>query len=71
MAKNITGNHDGLKGGNDTYTIQGRGSDILRKTLVEEVKKGKHQNHIITKINNVEYVKAKANSKTNDNVNRD
>ena len=38
MAKNITGNHDGLKGGNDTYTIQGRGSDMPRKTLVEEVK---------------------------------
>lgn len=70
MAKNITGNHDGLKGENDTYTIQGRSSDIPRKTLVDEVKQGKHPNHITTKINNVEYVKAKANSKTNDNVNK-
>ena len=40
MAKNITGNQDGLKGGNDTYNIQGRGTDIPRKTLVKEVKAG-------------------------------
>jgi hypothetical protein len=70
MAKNITGNQDGLKGGNDTYKIQGRGSDIPRKTLVEEVKQGKHPNHTTTKINNVEYVKAKPNPKINDNVNK-
>lgn len=70
MAKNITGNQDGLRGGNDTYTIQGRASDIPRKILVKEVKQGKHPNHTIIKINDVEYVKAKPNSKTKDNVNK-
>lgn len=70
MAKNITGNQDGLKGGNETYSIKGRGSNIPRKILVKEVKQGKHPNHITTKINNVEYIKAKPNSKTNDNVNK-
>lgn len=69
MAKNITGNQDGLKGGNDSYTIQGRGSNISRNTLVKEIKQGKHPSYTTTKINNVEYVKAKPNNKTNDNVN--
>ena len=71
MAKNITGNQDGLKGGNDTYNIQGRGTDIPRKTLVKEVKAGKHPNHTTTKINGKEYVKAKPNNLEKDNVNKD
>jgi hypothetical protein len=28
MANNIIGNHDGNKGGNDTYNISGRGSNF-------------------------------------------
>ena len=69
MAKNIKGNHDGLKGGNETYTIQGRGT-ISRPKLVQEVKIGKHPEHTTTKINGKEYVKSKPNLNPNDNVNK-
>ncbi|MDY0321079.1 MAG: hypothetical protein RBR23_05020 [Arcobacteraceae bacterium] len=71
MATHIKGNNDGAKGGNETYNIQGRGTEIPRKELVKEVKAGKHPNHTITKINDKEYIKAKPNNNTNDNVNRD
>lgn len=69
MADKIKGNHDGEKGGNKTYTIQGRGV-VQRDTLVKEVKNGQHSNFTTTKINGVEYVKAKPNKKTDDNVNK-
>lgn len=69
MANKIKGNNDGLNGRNETYTIQGRGSNIPREKMVKEVKQGNHPNHTTTKINNIEYVKAKPNKKTNDNVN--
>lgn len=70
MAKKINGNNDGLKGGNETYTIPGRGT-IPRKKVVKEVKEGKHPNHTTTKINGKEYVKSKPNSNINDNINKD
>ncbi len=69
MAKNINGNHDGEKGGNETYNIPGRETNIPRTQLVKEVKQGKHPNHTTTKINGKEYVKAKPNNTSNDNVN--
>lgn len=69
MANKIKGNNDGSNGRNDTYTIPGRGSNIPREKIVKEVKQGNHPNHTITIINNVEYVKAKPNKNTNDNVN--
>ena len=71
MAKYIKGNHDGSKGGNDTYTIPGRGSNIPGKIIVNEIKKGLHPNHTTTKINGKEYVKAKPNNLEKDNVNKD
>lgn len=69
MAKNIKGNHDGLNGGNETYNIQGRGINIPREIIVKEISQGKHPSHIITEINGKKYVKAKPNSKADDNVN--
>lgn len=69
MAKSIKGNHDGPSGGNNTYNIPGRGTNISREKIVKEVEKGKHPNHIVTEINGEKYIKAKPNSKTNDNVN--
>ncbi|MCJ8326255.1 MAG: hypothetical protein MJK08_04050 [Campylobacterales bacterium] len=70
MANKINGNHDGAKGGNDTYTIPGREKNIPRNKLVKEVEAGKHPNHTTTEINGEKYVKAKPNSKTKDNVNK-
>lgn len=69
MAKYIKGNHDGPKGGNDTYNIIGRGTNIPGKIIIQEIKRGKHPEHIITKINGKKYVKAKPNSSAKDNVN--
>jgi len=70
MADNIIGNHDGDKGGNDTYNIPGRGSNIPKNTIVKEIESGKHPNFTTTIINDEKYAKAKPNPKTNDNVNR-
>jgi len=70
MANNIKGNQDGLKGGNKTYTIPGRGSNIPKAILIKEVKKGKHPNHTIAIRNGIEYVRAKPNKNLNDNVNK-
>ena len=70
MANNIVGNHDGDNGGNDTYNIKGRGINIPRSIIINEIQAGQHPNFIITTINGKKYVKAKPNSKINDNVNR-
>lgn len=70
MANNIIGNHDGDKGGNNTYNIQGRGSNIEKSTIVKEIESGKHPNFTTTVINGEKYAKAKPNIKINDNVNR-
>jgi len=69
MAINIRGNKDGENKHNDTYTIPGRGV-VSRTQLVREIKVGKHSNHTITKINGREYVKAKPDNKTQNNVNK-
>lgn len=69
MAKEIKGNHDGSKGGNNTYNIKGRGTNIPRNQLVKEVELGKHPNHTVTEINGEKYIKAKPNSESSDNVN--
>jgi hypothetical protein len=69
MAKYIKGNHDGAKGENETYRIQGRGIKIPRATIIKEIEQGKHPCHIVTKINGEKYAKAKPNSHEEDNVN--
>ena len=69
MAKNIIGNKDGKKGGNDSYRIPGRGN-VPRTTVVREVKVGKHPLHTITRINDEEYIKAKPDNSEINNVNR-
>ena len=71
MAKIIKGNHDGRKGGNNSYTIPGRGSHIPRRTLVKEVKEGQHPGFGTYERNGKEYVRAEPDSKTSNNVNED
>ena len=70
MAENITGNQDGPNGENETYRIPGRGSNIPRETLIPEVKAGQHPNHSTYKRDGQEYVRAKPDSTTKDNVNK-
>ncbi len=69
MAKNIIGNRDGENGRNDSYRIPGRGI-VPRTKLVREVKLNKHPSHTTTKINGREYVKAKPDNRTQNNVNK-
>jgi hypothetical protein len=71
VAKIIKGNHDGPKGGNNSYTIPGRGSNIPRRTLVKEVKEGQHPGFGTYERNGKEYVRAEPDSKTGNNVNED
>jgi len=70
MATIIKGNQDGPNSENETYTIPGRGSDIPRPTVVAEVKAGQHPNHAIYELNGEEYVRAKPDSRTSNNVNQ-
>ncbi|MCF8002036.1 MAG: hypothetical protein K9K32_05410 [Halanaerobiales bacterium] len=70
MAKIIKGNHDGENGENRTYTIPGRGSNILGKTLAREIEKeNKHPNYGVYERNGEKYIRGKADNKKNNNVN--
>jgi len=71
MAKKIRGNKDGENGENQTYRIQGRGSDIPREQVVREVKQGKHPDHSIYTRDGVEYVRSNPDSQQQNNVDPD
>lgn len=71
MANNISGNNDRPGGGNDTYSIPGRGSQIPRKQVVREVKQGKHPNFSTVKHKGNEFVRAKPDNSTSNNVNKE
>ena len=68
MANIITGNKDGENGHNDTYRIPGRGSNIPREQVVQEVKDNKHPNFGIYTRDGEEYVRALPDSQTGNNV---
>lgn len=70
MAKTINGNQDGEKGENKTYTIPDRGSNIPKSKLIKEVKKEQHPNHTTATRDGEEYIRAKPNTKLDDNVNK-
>lgn len=69
MAKNITGNHDGKNGENETYSIVGRGN-IKRELLAREVEKGKHPNFHTVTFNGVKHVRANPDGRKNNNINK-
>jgi hypothetical protein len=69
VANIIKGNQDGPNSENETYTIPGRGSDIPRPVAGSEVKAGQHPNHAIYELNGQQYVRAKSDGRTNNNVN--
>jgi len=70
MAKgsSINGNGGGDGGGNDSYTIAGRG-DVSRAKLVREVKQGKHPDTHVMKVGGVEYARNNPNHDRPDNIN--
>ncbi|MFH1473134.1 MAG: DUF3892 domain-containing protein [bacterium] len=68
MADHIHGNADGENGENDTYSIPGRGSTISRRTLVREVKQGKHPNYHIYERKDEEYLRADPDHRKSNNV---
>ena len=69
MAKNITGNHDGKNGRNNSYNIPGRGN-VSRKTLVKEVEDGKHQNFSTYKLGGKKFVRSNPDNSEKNNVNK-
>jgi hypothetical protein len=68
MANIIKGNHDSENGGNDSYTIPGRG-EVSRLALVREVEKGKHPNFSIYQRDGEKYVRGNPDSRPSNNVN--
>lgn len=72
MAKgsSISGNGGGAGGGNESYTIKGRGT-VARKTLVNEVKQGLHPDTHVYERNGVEYARNNPNHDKPDNINDD
>lgn len=69
MAKNITGNHDGDNGKNESYSIPGRGS-VSRKNLVKEVKAGKHPDFSTYTYKGEKFVRGNPDSSQKNNVNK-
>ena len=69
MAKgdSIKGNRDGKNGENQTYTIIGRGK-VTRKTLVKEIKQGKHPDSHVINVEGDEYARNNPNRKSEDNI---
>ena len=70
MAKTIKGNEDREGGGNDSYTIPGRGI-VKREQLVKEVEEGKHSDFAIYELNGEKFVRGKPDSSQTNNVNKD
>ena len=68
MARKIKGNHDGPNGGNDSYSIAGRG-DVSRRKLVAEIKQGQHPDFSTYERNGVIYVRAKPDHRKGNNIN--
>lgn len=70
MAKgsSINGNGGGAGGGNESYTITGRG-EVSREQLVDEVKQGMHPETHVYEINGVEYARNNPNCNKPDNIN--
>lgn len=69
MADNITGNHDGENGRNDSYHIHGRG-DVSRNKLVSEVEQNKHPKFSIYEINREKFVRGKPDGSGKNNINK-
>ena len=69
MATNITGNQDGENGGNDTYTIRGRGV-VTRQCLVDEVEAGRHPNHHVIDVGGEQFIRANPDCSQGNNVNK-
>ena len=70
MANHIKGNQDREGGGNDSYTIMGRGV-VPRRKLVAEVEKGKHPNFSTYTKGRETFIRAKPDKRKDNNVNRD
>ena len=68
MAKNIKGNGGGSKGGNESYTIPGRGT-VSRGQLVREVQSGKHPDFGTVTVRGKEYVRGLPDKSKGNNVN--
>lgn len=69
MAKggSISGNGGGDSGGNESYTIKGRGV-VSRTKMVKEVKQGLHPDTHVINVNGVKYARNNPNNNKPDNI---
>jgi hypothetical protein len=65
----IKGNNDGPGGRNETYNIGSR-KNVPRKTVVKEIKQGKHTGAHVVNVNGQDYARDNPDSSKRDNVNR-
>jgi hypothetical protein len=70
MAKgqSINGNGGGRNGGNESYTITGRGT-VSRSNLIREINNGQHPDTHVVVRNGIEYARNNPNSNKPDNIN--
>ncbi|MDP9412549.1 MAG: DUF3892 domain-containing protein [Pseudomonadota bacterium] len=65
----IKGRNDGPGGRNEHYDICAR-KNVPRRTVVAEIKRGKHPGAHVVKVNGREYARDNPDGLTRDNVNR-
>ncbi|BDW94341.1 hypothetical protein MACH10_00260 [Thalassospira tepidiphila] len=65
----IKGKNDGPGGRNEHYDVGAR-KNVPRKQIVDEIKKGKHSDVHVVKINGREYARDNPDRSKKDNVNR-
>lgn len=70
MAKgsSINGNGGGKNGGNESYTVTGRG-DVSRAKMVREVEQGRHPDTHVVEVNGKKYARNNPNHNRPDNIN--
>lgn len=64
------GRNDGPNGRNEHYDVGGR-SNVPRRNVVAEIKRGEHPDFHVVTVNGREYARDNPDGSTADNVNRD
>ena len=66
----ITGKNDGPGGRNDHYDVGNR-TNVPRRNIVAEIKRGEHPDSHVVKINDRKYARDNPDSSKKDNVNKE
>jgi len=66
----VRGRRDGPGGRNEHYDVGGR-TNVPRRNIVAEIKRGEHPGTHVVRINDREYARDNPDGTKSDNVNRD